>query len=266
MATVRLEPDETRAGRLLFAGPSRFSWGSRSSSTCRRAARPEIAFAGRSNAGKSSLINALDRQDATWRAPRTRRAARANSISSTSAMPAHARRHAGLRLCQGAENRGQGKWQRLLRGYLRGRPGLPRAFVLVDARHGVKSADEACSTLLDEAAVTYQLVLTKTDKTPKTAPRLRAPSPRRRRQEAPAAYPDVHATSSVNGHGHRRAARRDRSALMPRACGDDSLAFKPARTIRRSISPDRNRHDRHHPRHRRDRPHPVGGAALPAAL
>ena len=81
-------------------------------------------------------------------------------------------------------------------------PGLQRAFVLVDARHGPKEADESIFGLLDEAAVTYQIVLTKTDKvTPKELAAYRAPCRDRGQEAHSAAYPDIHATSAVKGTG-----------------------------------------------------------------
>ena len=102
------------------------------------------------------------------------------------------------------------QWQGLLKTYLRGRPGLTRVFVLVDARHGVTATDEEMFKLLDESAVTFQLVLTKADKIlardePALLEKTRATAKKR-----PAAFPQVHLTSSVTGTRLPRVARRDR--------------------------------------------------------
>ena len=93
------------------------------------------------------------------------------------------------------------KWQSMLRGYLRGRPGLTRVFVLIDARHGVLAADEEMFDLLDECAVAFQLVLTKIDKIkPAGIDNIRADTEALARKR-PAAFPLVHATSSEKGTG-----------------------------------------------------------------
>jgi GTP-binding protein len=94
-----------------------------------------------------------------------------------------------------------GKWQALLHGYLRGRPGLRRAFVLVDARHGPIAADERIFALLDEAAVTFQIVLTKADKIAGRDEAALMEKTHAVAKKRPAAFPEVHLTSSVSGRG-----------------------------------------------------------------
>jgi GTP-binding protein len=92
-------------------------------------------------------------------------------------------------------------WQSVLRGYLRGRPGLTRAFVLVDSRHGILKADEEMFGLLDEAAVTYQVVLTKADKIKPAELQKVIETVSAAVKKHPAAFPEIHATSSEKGHG-----------------------------------------------------------------
>jgi GTP-binding protein len=159
----------------------------------------EVAFAGRSNSGKSSLINAITGRRDLARASNTPGRTRELNFFDAGGrlmmvdMPGY-----GYAKAPKSDVR---QWQSLLRAYLRGRPGLARAFVLVDARHGVKSADEEMLALLDETAVTYQFVLTKIDKV-NPAERLgiiaAVEAVARKR---PAAHPNVHATSSVTGEG-----------------------------------------------------------------
>ena len=122
----------------------------------------EIAFAGRSNVGKSSLINALTGVRELARASNTPgRTRELNFFNIADALTLIDMPGYGYAKAPKKEVK---KWQSMLRGYLRGRPGLTRAFVLIDSRHGVLAADEEMFDLLDESAVTYQLVLTKIDK------------------------------------------------------------------------------------------------------
>jgi GTP-binding protein len=191
--------DELERGRLLFAGPVAFVMGVAIPEQLPPAEVPEIAFAGRSNAGKSSLINAIaGRKDLarTSNTPGRTRELNFFDIGGRLAlvdMP-------GYGYAKAAKSEVK-QWQGLLKAYLRGRPGLTRAFVLIDARHGVKSADEEMLSLLDETAVTYQFVLTKIDKigSHECSAVIAATSEIARMR--PAAYPSVHATSSTNGEG-----------------------------------------------------------------
>ncbi len=159
----------------------------------------EIAFAGRSNVGKSSLINALTGVNGLARASNTPGRTRelnffnVNDALTLVDMPGY-----GYAKASKAEVK---QWQSVLKGYLRGRPGLTRAFVLIDARHGILKADEEMFQLLDESAVTYQLVLTKADKVKpaelaKVLEKVEASV-----KKHPAAFPVVHATSSEKGTG-----------------------------------------------------------------
>lgn len=157
-----LTVDEIEAGRKLFAGECTFMLGAASREQIPDTDLPEIAFAGRSNVGKSSLINALTgRKD----------------IARTSNTPGRTQQvnffNLGDRLVI-ADLPGYGfarapkdevaKWTRLVNAYLKGRQQLMRVMVLVDARHGLKDVDRKVMKMLDDAAVSYQVVLTKADK------------------------------------------------------------------------------------------------------
>ena len=163
MGLATFTPDEIAAGEAMFARPWRFVKSVPSLEFLPDTDRPEMAFAGRSNVGKSSLINALVRQHGLART--------SNTPGRTQELNFFAVPHAALFLVDmpgyGFAKAPKDKvdaWTRLVRDYLRGRPNLVRVFLLIDARHGIKSADEPIMALLDEAAVSYQVVLTKIDK------------------------------------------------------------------------------------------------------
>src|SRR5215469_14546753 len=154
-------PEELEAARRLFAGPCEFVAGAALLDSLLPISLPEIAFAGRSNVGKSSLVNALTGRKA---------------LARTSSSPGHTRQinffDLGARLFL-VDLPGYGfaqvsrsmkeTWQDLASAYLRGRPTLKRVCLLIDSRHGVEEADRETMKNLDAAAVSYQLVLTKTD-------------------------------------------------------------------------------------------------------
>jgi len=192
--TERFTADQIDAGRRLFGGPSRFLLGVARLDQLPPAKGVEIAIAGRSNVGKSSLINALTGMRELARASNTPGRTRElnffdiNGQLTLVDMPGY-----GYAKASKAEVK---RWQSVLRGYLRGRPGLTRAFVLIDSRHGILKADEEMFDLLDEAAVTYQVVLTKTDKIkPAELERIIA-TVTAAVKTRPAAFPAIHATSS----------------------------------------------------------------------
>lgn len=146
----------------LFAGPCDFIWGAASVDLLPDADLPEVAFAGRSNVGKSSLINALTRRKALARTSNTPgRTQQLNFFKLRDRfllvdMPGYG--YAKVSKTQKAS------WEKLIFDYLRGRPTLRCVFVLVDSRHGLKDVDRELMKMLDNAAVVYRIVLTKTDK------------------------------------------------------------------------------------------------------
>ena len=149
-------------GRYLFAQDCQFVAGAASASAMPQARIPEVAFAGRSNVGKSSLLNALTGRTTLARISRT--PGRTRQINffllgdrlQLVDLPGYGYAR--------ASRREVAAWTRLLRGYLKGRPSLRRVCLLLDARHGLKAADREMLAMLDEAAVSYHVVLTKADK------------------------------------------------------------------------------------------------------
>ncbi|MBK8770420.1 MAG: YihA family ribosome biogenesis GTP-binding protein [Rhizobiales bacterium] len=162
MAESRYTDEQMTEGRRLFSAPASFRLGVAKLEQLPPLAGTEIAFAGRSNVGKSSLINALTGVRGLARASNTPGRTRELNFFDIDGritlvdMPGY-----GYAKAPKTEVK---QWQDVLKGYLRGRVGLTRVFVLIDARHGVKAEDREMFDMLDETAVAYQLVLTKTDK------------------------------------------------------------------------------------------------------
>ncbi len=185
-------------GRWLFAQPCNFLISAAAAEQLPAPGLPEIAFAGRSNVGKSSLVNAL-----TGR----------KTLARTSNTPGRTRQlnvfDLGSRLLltdlpgYGYARAPKGdikQWTGLTRTYLKGRPNLRRVCLLIDARHGIKDSDRAIMAVLDTAAVSYQIILTKADK---AAPALASVQAAAAAELAkrPAAHPEVLATSARTGAG-----------------------------------------------------------------
>ena len=187
------------AGRLLFAGPVDFVKGVVAMSGLPPADRLEVCFAGRSNVGKSSLINALTGRKSLARASNTPgRTQEINYFALGAArylvdLPGYGYAEAPLPVVE--------KWQRLLKNYLQGRQTLRRAFVLIDTRHGVKAVDAEILTMLDKAAVTFQVVLTKADKVSKADRDMVIAQVQGALAKHPAAYNELVVTSSEKGDG-----------------------------------------------------------------
>ncbi|WP_441279203.1 ribosome biogenesis GTP-binding protein YihA/YsxC [Tardiphaga sp. 172_B4_N1_3] len=188
-------------GRLLFAGEWTFIWASPSIETLPPMAGMEVAFAGRSNVGKSSLINSL-----TGR----------NALARTSHTPGRTQELIFFEGPDGSDFRlvdmpGYGyasapkvkiaSWTKLIYNFLQGRASLARVYVLIDSRHGLKDVDLDVLKSLDRSAVSYQIVLTKADQVKKSELDKTFEEVRTELRTHPAAFPDVLVTSSRTGDG-----------------------------------------------------------------
>ena len=201
MADALAFSDEAlEAGRKLCMGPVEFVLGAASLVQLPEGNRPEIAFAGRSNVGKSSLINAvLNRKN----------------LARSSAEPGKTRELNYFDVGDGklwlvdlpgfgyakVSREQQAKWVQLTKRYLRGRANLRRVFLLVDSRRGLMDTDRETMDMLNTAAVTYQIVLTKADKIKKSALDAETAKIETVLKKQPAAHPIVRVTSSEKGFG-----------------------------------------------------------------
>jgi GTP-binding protein len=199
--TTGLDAELIEQGRRLFAGDWQFIWASPSIETLPPMAGIEVAFAGRSNVGKSSLINAL-----TGR----------STLARTSRTPGRTQELIFFEGPKGAEVRlvdmpGYGfasapkakiaSWTSLIHQFLLGRATLARVYVLIDARHGIKDIDKTILSTLDSSAVSYQVVLTKADEVKAAEMAERIDATRTQLARHSAAFPDVLVTSSRTGYG-----------------------------------------------------------------
>jgi GTP-binding protein len=191
--------DLIEAGRRLFAAGCGFVYAAQRLEQLPPPAGPEVAFAGRSNVGKSSLLNALTGRRALARVSATPGRTRQLNFFDLGGrvtlvdMPGYGYARAGRSVKE--------DWQGLMFDYLRGRPTLRRVLLLLDARIEVKDADRAVMELLDQAAVTFQLVLTKVDGVKPTALVRKLEEATGLARAHPAAHPEVVATSAEAGSG-----------------------------------------------------------------
>jgi GTP-binding protein len=195
------EPDAAalEKGRLLFSGETDFVKGVVAMDGMPPDDRIEICFAGRSNVGKSTLINALTGRKALARASNT--PGRTQEINFFTCADSHyVVDLPGYGFAKAPKDT-VAKWQRLLKAYLSGRATLRRAFVLIDSRHGVKAVDEEIMSLLDRSAVTFQVVMTKADKVKDAEREKNLEQTREAVSKHPAAYPELIVTSSEKGWG-----------------------------------------------------------------
>jgi len=195
----RLLKARIEAGRLFFARPWRFLTAATQIDGLPAPAGIEVAFAGRSNVGKSSLLNALSGQASLARTSNTPGRTRAlNYFADTGEvmivdMPGY-----GYARASKADS---AAWNALVFAYLRGRANLRRVYLLIDSRHGLKANDIDVLDLLDKAAVSYQIVLTKADKLKPAELEKVTAAVAAAIAKRPAAYPEIIATSAEKGSG-----------------------------------------------------------------
>lgn len=204
MSEADIQQDFREAGRRLFAAECMFVWAAADIAQLPPSGAAEIAFAGRSNVGKSSLLNALTNRKSlarTSRTPGRTQALNFFALGGTSDTPR-------LRLVDmpgygyaAAPKETVAGWTSVMQDYLRGRAGLLRVFVLVDARHGLKPVDFEMLDRLDRAAVSYQVILTKGDCLKRAERERRIAETTAALARRPAAFPQVLLTSAADGEG-----------------------------------------------------------------
>jgi GTP-binding protein len=193
-------PEELDAGEALFRRPCHFIKSVPALEFLPDPDRPEVAFAGRSNVGKSSLINAIANQHGLARTSNTPGRTQELNYFAVSEAALFLVDMPGYGFAEAPKTKVE-QWTALVKDYLRGRPTLARVFLLIDARHGLKAADREVMALMDEAAVSYQAVLTKIDKLkPTDLARIEQTTADELAKHA-AAYPVLLATSSQTGAG-----------------------------------------------------------------
>lgn len=197
---AKLTEADFDAGERLFRGEWRFVKGVVGLDHLPPGDRPEIAVAGRSNVGKSSLINALVRRHGLARASNTPGRTQELNFFEPPQSSFYLVDLPGYGFAEAPKAKVD-QWNRLIREYLCGRPNLARVMLLIDARHGLKANDREIMKMLGEAAVTYQVALTKADKISDKALAALSNATTAALKEHPAAFPEVLPTSSETGAG-----------------------------------------------------------------
>jgi GTP-binding protein len=191
--------EESESARKLFAGTCDFIWGASAVDNLPDAKLPEVAFVGRSNAGKSSLVNALTGRKTLARVSNTPGRTRQINFFDLGGrivladLPGYGYARASRSLAD--------EWQTLIFAYLRGRANLGRVFVLIDARRGTMDTDREAFKLLDQAAVSYVLTLTKIDQLSASERALAEHNLAEESRRHTAAYPEIFSTSALKGLG-----------------------------------------------------------------
>lgn len=193
-------PDELEAGRKLFAAHCEFFYAAQALDHLPEPRGIEVAFAGRSNVGKSSLLNALTARKALARVSHQPGRTRQLNFFQMEAAPIVLVDMPGYGYAEAPKSIKR-DWQGLMLDYLRGRPNLRRVFLLLDARIELKAADEVVMELLDQSAVAYQLVLTKADDVKPKALAAKQEQVRALAAQHPAAVQNIITTSSTTGLG-----------------------------------------------------------------